>query len=87
MSVTLQKMVVLQSLLGSYAVEAWIGAKDVNGDDNVRFPEDGRVVGYTFWGRSEPLHSTGDCVKITQAGDQAMADCDTTLPFVCEILQ
>jgi hypothetical protein len=72
----------------------WIGAYDLDDDDDWHWSagdvafwsgdDSGDPVGgaYEGWRSTEP-NGTGDCARITADG-WADADCDDTLPFICE---
>jgi hypothetical protein len=81
-------------LLAESAPDTWIGAYDLDDDDDWRWSvddvafwsgdESGDPVdgAYEGWRSSEP-NGTGDCARITADG-WADADCDDTLPFICK---
>lgn len=84
----LQRMVTLTGLLFSLGItEAWIGAKDVGGDNFTQFPEHGIRVGGSMWQVGEPNHASGNCVKLNLSGNEKLSAerCDVQLYFVCEI--
>ncbi len=55
---------------------AWVGAKDPNGQDDIRWL-DGEIMDPIFWLGQQPEHSNGDCIYF-HAGETRfkMGNCD-----------
>ncbi len=85
----LQKLLTVGGLLkGSSINVAWIGAKDLADDDEIKFVRYDETINVSFCANGEPNHQNGNCATVVAISTLyfpiVLADCDTQLPVLCE---
>ncbi len=65
---------------------SWIGARDMDKNDTIKFVQSGAMVPLGLWDDLQPKHIDGDCVWVNNPNDPLLAEnCENAMTFVCEV--
>ena len=73
------------SISDENVIEAFIGAKDIFGNNSVVHVKNLEAVGTQFWYLGHLDHSQGDCATITWMYNWTMVPCDEIHSYVCQM--
>ena len=64
---------------------AWIGARDLYGQDLITWIREGPAVLQEFWMVGEPEHNNGNCAFLDINGKLlGLADCESSNSYLCK---
>ncbi len=77
---------VAAQLITLNAYDVWVGPSDETGNDIITWGIDGGIVTGPFWVPGHPIHTEGNCVRMSSLFTGLLVvGCDELLPPLCKL--